>query len=732
MDTSYDIVIFGVNEDQDPGQVAQRIAAAFNIPTQDTAHFINSGTPYVLKESVSSQDSEKYQKVLSQMGARVNAKPSHASGKTLNLVPKEKPKQVCPECRHANYFDEDSAPPVACSECGLVFEKYYEVQKQKKEARAIRDRLMKIQAMRDSSEDQKLQEEEEKRRRLLLEEQIRKELGLPIMIDRPWKLWSSAAITLILGVGLGVFGGKLLFSIPSPGRLMASDTLSIEQLQGPLKPSSATMTSKLPANAAGGEMPRQAELQSQEQLLALSHSVLDQIELSSTNTTLGNAAAPTVAPRQANVDSVTASRADESARLKAFMAASKEDAEWQWFIERSIQESLKKGAVTEAQRLADHLAKPKAQHLARARIAADYARSGHMDEASTLIAATVETVNTEVSPVSRVAVLTAIIPVLTEAKLQATAAYALSQALAATEKISDAGDAAIVWADIALAQAQIGLESDARASILEASKALQNSMASESRALAAARLSEVFARLGARDNATKILAKAEISVETIGDRNSRDQATQHIATAWVKIGNLDRATKASQALSSSETRDTYLLELLQEQAFSGDYFGLPSIAELIVSPMHRTLAYAYLAATNPAPKRTGYYFKRAVESTDQIDDSLGKIIVQGEVARLMTRKAQNTMADQLFAQAEKGLQTLNADRMRDMGWASLASNRARALDTARAQVYLDQVRDESLRASTKTDLLRVSRIIRYVQTASRTAYSADQITSERK
>lgn len=716
MDTLYDVILFGVQENRDIEEVAQTIAQKFSI-TQSKAEQLLSNQPVVIKRSVPREAATRIEQVLTRAGARANCKPSTSSESPLELVPMEKPKLVCPECGFKIEL-EGKEPPSQCPQCGLVFAKYEKVQERQKEAAIIRERLERAQAMREEEARRQQLAREEEERRKALEAQIRKELGLPAVVDTKAKLWSSAAATLLLGVGLGASIHAILST--ESGRLGLDTSTAQFEEQSPeqLRNALAQVSKQL---VAAGFDPQHllgaATGRSSARLDDLSAEIIDEISAPP-----GKAGAS--APGMGGVTAAGAAETPHGAAqdqtgeyaLQSGRELESADFEWDLFIRSGIDSALRANDPAKARRLADRLPDNPDRYIAIMRIAAYYAERGQAAQADALIDAILQSIDTKASGMSRVAMLTAIVPVLAEAKMESKVTGAIEAAERSINGLHSS-ERPSAWALLAAAQAKLGRENDARNSIEQARAAAKELEATESRILIASQLAEVFYHLGARGDASRILEKALVAAQQINRPLARDRAIAGVAVGLARVGEVERALEANGMQASLTRQDEVLYALLERQAASGRPFGLVSIADAIASPSVRARAFGLVGVSSHDPKLAKEYLQRGIATSEEIASASERVMIQGEIARFLARTPDKGASERLFDGVSAQLQSLEPGPDRDYGWARLATNRARALDQGNAEQALRMIEDAKIAETTRTDLAQVKDVVAIMTTA---------------
>lgn len=243
---------------------------------------------------------------------------------------------------------------------------------------------------------------------------------------------------------------------------------------------------------------------------------------------------------------------------------------------------------------------------------------------------------------------------------------------------------------------------------------MRDDMTAERRIETATRLALVFSQLGSSDNATQILNKAEQVAANIKERVSRDRARRIIATAWFKTNDLKRTLENFSDISSSDQRDTDILALIREQAFSGTVFGLSAFAETMRSDTLKAQAYAYLGVATSDRHVAETYFTEAIRVSARVKEALPQIAVQAEIARFMRRAAFEQTSKNLFARLEQKVATLTVPSQQDLALQRLMEHSSRALDLTQAETYLSQVKDPEVQTKAREDLRRVGLVMRSI------------------
>ncbi|MBN2886925.1 MAG: hypothetical protein JXM75_09505 [Chromatiaceae bacterium] len=721
MDKDFDVVLFGVRVGMDMQSVAQGMAEAFSISPEQALSLLQHKGAVVFKKALPSPEAKAAQQTLNYLGVKSNIRPTNTSGITLSLVPKMTVFS-CPNCGHRMEWDENDPEgkhPDICPQCHIVFAKHAANQDRIEEEKALRERLRKMAALRDEEEQRKAEEAAEEARKAQLEAQIRKQLGLPTALDRPWKLWSSAAATLVFGAAIGgggaalflAEGGRLEPDPAAPGVMAAGLTLeqSLELLDG-VMPMAAAQQAGL-----GEDQLARFELQS------LSQQIIEQAPAplpAPSPAVTGSTDAVPGAPARADSPSVSQSLASLGATdpVRALQALTEEDREWDLYLQQQVLASLERtGSADRAERLAGHIRDPELRAETRARILVLSASQGRVSEADSLLGRYIMELDQRETGERRIALAARMAPILAQASTPAGIERLLTQVMAWSGELTEPGERASAWAWMAWAQAHLGQAEAADKNLRRAIITLREPLPAEVRLGINAHLAETFAQLGALEDAYRLLDENEAQARALPD-TERDRALAAVARAWFAIGNPQRALGASQAFASQAQRDRFLFEQLQRRAYAGDFFGLPSIAGLILNPA--TQAQALLGATSPEPIDAKSYFQRAIALCDGLKDAREKALTRAEIARLLKRANYRQSAERLFEQSAGEVAALAQGGARDFGWAALIAQRARALELAAAQESLDKIGLPALIEAARQDLGQVAEALVALRAAS--------------
>ncbi len=726
MEERFDVVLYGIKDGRERSEVAQALAGVFSIALDRAQRLVGRDKATVIKKAISLEQVNRLTSLLSEAGAMANYKPTAFSGKRLELVPKTV-KVDCPECSHHMELAEGEARPATCPACGLVFSKYEKLKDRKHEVEAIRARLERMQALREEEQQKQAAQQEDDRRRKELEEQIRKELGIPPLVDRKWKLWSSAVATLFLGVGLGVAGTALL---TQESRSLDASTLEVAEESALALASQMSQSFDASGTAAllGSEMSPSAlqavGQKSMQDLAALSQDILEQASLPERQgDPVGAEAVEGALAGTSGSPGSTAARHDlglidtENRNLERLKSLVTVDAEWRDFLSTKARQALDAGDHALAERITTQIQDPSARLEGLARIAAQDMAVGDADSAQTRIGLVIDQSMGISLPLARVERITAIVPVLAQSQGPWLVAPLIEKAQEWTATLAPTSVQAEGWARIARAQAETGLAGDARQSIRRAVEALNEAMPLSLNIRIFNQLATAVDRLGARDVARRVLEENAAKLDKISTSAERDAVVLGLANTWIEIGQLERGFDLAARAFDPYARDRFLLDLVAERSVAGRYLGLSQIAERIQTPEDRARAYGLLGVASDDPVLAREHFEKALAAVRDVQSGPLQAEIQAEIARMLMRSGYRQSGTQLFGKIESLLERQAPGTERDIGWAILAANRSRALEPAIADDYLQHVSDTEVLDLARLDLNRVAQAIHVLQAA---------------
>lgn len=700
MEQLYDVVFFGLQPDKDPAEVAQAIAKAFSVPLDKAEALINRPSGTLIKKSVPANVAEQFQRRLVNAGVKANYKPSVNSANKLELVAVEEDAESfkCPACDKPVENDDSGERPLVCPHCHIVFAKFEQNRQRREEEKLIRERLERMKHLQGAEDERKRQQEEEEARKKQLEENIRQQLGLANkVVNSRTGLISSATLLLVLGVGLGVVVSKLFLSEPQKlppsetpaGLAAAAGGLDLETLTQTANQIVAAQTATIGAAPA----------------VEPSSSVASAVaEATAEATTAASGSGVSPPSGEASVAGTSTAESATPVISQAPAFDSEPDPEWDAYLLSQVNLSVAQDAFAKASRLALEIEDIRRRYQAQMDMVLGYQRRGQSNAADALLNTTLDNIATVPSLVRRVELATEIIAILVGADQPVLAARALVAAEPWLNAISSPGEQAQAWARMAWAQAWLGLTKDSDASIKRAVATLRDPMPELARVQAMSDLGEALLQRGARTDAESILAQARTLADGIEQPVARDEALAALARVWARNGNLARTVEVAQEFASSTERDQVLLDLLQQQALSGQSFGLTSVAEIITTPLDQARAYAMLGRTSADPSIGAAHFQHAESISGRLQDqALMQVRLLGEIARYRSRVSGQVD----FARAEERVQQFAGDPQGEAGWEQLVANAARAGDLALAERYLGQITVPEVAARARSDLARV-------------------------
>jgi tetratricopeptide (TPR) repeat protein/uncharacterized Zn finger protein (UPF0148 family) len=752
MDDLYDVVFFGLQDGQEMDAVNNALAAAFSIPVAKAAQLTLKPSGTLIKKGVTLEVAQRYQTLLMQAGVKANYKPA-VTANQLKRVPIEKSKQQCPACNEVLEWNDGEEEPSVCPHCGVVFKKFKENQERQQEAAEIRERLQKIQALQTVEASKEQERISAENRRQTMEEQLRREMGLPNIVNTRARLWSSAAGTLVFGIAAGVVISKVFFG-PSgqlqpdansmANRAVAPIGMDFENITGD---ATAQLAETLQAITKGGVIdPQQLAALSQTIIAQVNPDALAPVATQTDNTTGAEPTTETTAtldpelqteqrttnqPATATgqdpvqvveeLSTVLATVPENTLTSRELLAGlqtttdqpalmtwhSGSDQEWDFYLYQRVSEQIHNDDLWAARTLTNAIDGIALRLQAQVEIAVGYLRLGQQAETNTLLEHSLETLANKPDVMERMTILADLMPTLADAGMRIAAIGMLSQAMEWIEQPATTltpAQQAGAWSKVALAQAHLQLLDEARASLNKASQALKESMTADQRVQAMAWTAEAFAHLQADSEARAILEQAEALTRTITSERRRNQALTYLLWSWVHgVHDLQQSMTIASQLSSIAVRDHVLYAVIHQQAQQQAWFGLPSLLDMISAPFLQARGLAFLGRTQTDPERAKVYFKRALATAASLESVIDRIRIDSEIARYLSR-FDSASSENLFKATINRISELTTDADRDLAWLTLARDSVRAFNPKQAQAALAQMKSPGLRDKANQDV----------------------------
>jgi hypothetical protein len=659
MSDQYDVILFGIRGEGDESEQAKRkIAELLELDPSKIDEALQSHTGLVIHNGVSMDVAKKLQTGLAKVGGICNLRPAKSSLHRLELVPmevkEEKPTFECPACGFKEEFENPEDVPQACPSCGVVPDKYAQVQDEKAERERIKKRLLEAHRAREQQGADEYERRQAEARRMQLEEEIRKELGLPRTLTTRGRLISTAAALWVTGVAMGI--GLLL---------------TYQMLTAPLGPPTQQTAAARPATpqpgispeALAAQMPMGGIPPNQELAMQMASFVqtLPEVPEAEASAPLSPEATSTPAPSAVVASdtgelTITGAAAPVSKSIldaSALWTAHRDDPAWEHFLGLAVTRQLAAKQVD------------KASALARA-------MPDGIDKWSALLEIA-DHVHHLGDPAKRNKLLDdieAIIVATPSAPLRVAGLGLLSQRLNGFGELKRAGDAerkaeklasetpladGKVAAQGMLAWHQLASHQDAKAerSWRDANRALAGIKDPASRLENSIELASSYARAGKRAEAVGILAGTINLAGRIGDAGQRATFFDRITRAFAASNDVDAAVAAASRQPSAEARDKSLVNAIAVEVNNGEPYLALELADALQGPVYQALGRTAAAWSLKTEKQLHGFaddnLNRALKALDKVtlpaDQAVARAVISHYLAWLQDMpKAAEDMA----------------------------------------------------------------------------------------
>ena len=210
--TTFDVFIKGIRPDHlgKSESVIQEASRYLNIERQKIEEMSNAPSPSCIFRGLSEQQAQEHQANLYTIGIICLYKPGkQAAGLSLVAVDIDDDganMSACPKCEQPLILTNGETPKT-CSACGVLIEKYIEIQKREEQKEEIRQRLLKSQNSKKALEAKERQKQ--------LQEKLKKELEEEILDENPELKENKSKLPIIIGLGLVTLVGGVVFFIAS-------------------------------------------------------------------------------------------------------------------------------------------------------------------------------------------------------------------------------------------------------------------------------------------------------------------------------------------------------------------------------------------------------------------------------------------------------------------------------------------------------------------------------------
>ena len=697
----YDLIFIGIDtEAADRKASIDSIAELLGLEASEVEHIADKNLRAIVKQGIFLDDAKNFQQQLLRRGGFCNYRPSPKSQTQFELAPIESDDEelmfVCPACAYKEKVATPAELPATCPRCGIIPNKFNKVAAEKHERELVKRRLLNKHKLQEKLAQDEAQRKEQEARRRQLEDEIRKELGLPRVINSRLRLLSSGAVLLLLGLGAGAGAVGLYYNLL--------------ELPGDWGLSAGT----------GGN---QAKLQlspEQETLLQLSNFSKDmdnksldgvpQIGLGGTN--------PLQTVQLSNEEStaITVSRANTQQKPNQLngtelLQDSLIDREWDLFLSSEAARLAKLKQTDAAFKMALAIQNTQLKISTFAQLAEYYLDTKNKPEADKLFDIAIAYIDSLPDKLERAESLGWWASLLFRMGEKAKAKQYLETTLKLVSSLPDGEEKIRGLASLAASQMQVGQKKQAAANFQQANQILPSINDPTKKLRTYVYLASRYAQIGDKSIATSILTKALNSLKLIKDKSAQQNLVGEIAIALVRMGEADYAL-ASLSKLSAPSKETLLFNVTRELAYTDQpYEALKSLDQL-TAPDNQARAAALLSLTtrNHASLKliSANLQAQAIAAQAKIDNPVNQALARAEMSRYFAHTGYAKEADDWARKATTSANGIRSKQERDAVLAVLSNNFAFAKLPALASECADQMDDKELAAVTAKQIGKIN------------------------
>lgn len=710
MDELYDLILVGIDaEVVDRQATVSSIAEFLGMDEAKIGHVVNNNLKAIVKQGIFLEDARNYQQQILRRGGFSNYRPARQNIAKFELEPMEVDEDglvfVCPACNYREKPATQAELPINCPQCGIIPSKFNKAAAIKYERELIKRRLLiRHQLLGQQAQDLADRREQDARRQKL-EEEIRKELGLPQIINSRLRLFGSAALFCVLGIGMGIVGVTLYFQMPAPG-----DDWSVAEGVGANKP-------------ARSSSPQQETLLQISALSQVSSSIetetiplpggIPQIGLGGTN--------PLIAMQQtATVQSEASSAAwangqSKPARMngKALLTEMQFDREWDLFLASDAERFAKLKQPAKASGMVEAINSTQLKMSGFGILAGYYAATENQSEAGHIFDMATATIGGLQEVTERVDSLGWWSTVLWRIGEKDKARQNLDAGLKLVSALTVASEKAMGLANLAAHQTQIGQRLPAEANFRQANLLIPSVSDPSTKLHIYTHLASCYAQSGDKAVATAILIKSLNNVKRIKDKGDQQRLVGEIAMKFAEIGEADYALATLDRLNP-QSKEKMLFNVTRELAYTGQPYDAMKGLDKLGTPEYQSRAAALLSQV--FRYRPGLQFvapslqDKASAAQSQIANPQDQAVVRAELARYLAHAGLGQEADEWAKKAIASAQTINNGQERDTSFALLAANFARAKQTTQADASVAQIKDAEFAEKTGKEIANINQL----------------------
>ena len=211
----YDLVLIGIDAKvSDRTASINSIAKFLEMDAVKIEDIVVNHHKAIVKRGLQLHDAQQCQKQIFRYGGFCNYRLSSTGGSAFELIPIEEKTEdilfICPACDYHEKIESIEQSPVTCPKCGIIPSKYQKAAELKAEREMVKRRLLESQELLEQQAKESAERQEKAARQKKLEEELRKELGLPNILNSRLRIFGSVALVWVLGIGIGIIGVNAL------------------------------------------------------------------------------------------------------------------------------------------------------------------------------------------------------------------------------------------------------------------------------------------------------------------------------------------------------------------------------------------------------------------------------------------------------------------------------------------------------------------------------------------
>lgn len=698
MEKKYDLVCFGTDRQGDERHIARRALAAMLSIEPDQADKLLDAHGTVLRRGIGEVEARVLMEKLARLGVRCNYRPASAGLGELSIVPIEEesgPTSIaCPSCGHKVMITEGDEPPEQCPACDIVYSKHQRIEDERAERERVKRRLVVAEQVKVEQASAEAARREQADRERKLEEEIRRELGLPKVLQGRHRVQGAALALFVVGATSGALVSQFI-----PGGAQAQRDASAAGAPGTVGMPRAGMQQLQLAKMRGqGPDPSMQMLAQLEADFPVDES-LGGGGAEDDTTDLAQAAGGVPTPGMPAGARATGGRAASggaSGRSAGNDIASESGTR---LIESGAAGIGSLGLVA--------LTAVKASGAAAA---------------TPLLAEMSKRAEAMPRGLERIKALSEVAHVLRAAGDGARGDEFFEAGVDEAGTLSGEADRALGFAAMAASAARSGDGDTANTLFLKANDVLRAVRVPEDRLAALCDLAESYRIAGRRAGALGLLDYVAASSESLTDAARRPAVMKALAVGYARAGAPGSGIDVADRISDQGQQQRALHDVALETIATGHPIWARELVARLNDPADAASVYAALgrdqARASGADRSAGAEaFVQAEESIRKIADAVARVEASADLGQAYALANRGEAAAASFAQAVQLAQKLDGAAQRDRAAATVLDRQLGVLRTQDAQTVAGLLSDAALRTAAQQRIADADRLRGLLQSA---------------